>query len=484
MADIINLITPTAIDVDYVSDFYIHGGSFGDIQGTGYVLFGSHKAVIIAWSDTDIQFQWDQSFGPPNYGTYHLKVVRDDSVEIDQVTLDITYGNYMVMTDRWPAGGIFGENYSVYGHHFGATPGTVQVSADGLAFYNCTIVGWDDTYASFQMPANITERDLPMSIIFILTTAGNPYIRSIRVEGGFFIYDSGVIQGITPNSVDQAYVGDFTAAVLGAGDSPGTVLINGEPAIVTSWSDYSITFHRDSEGSAIVPEGEYAVTIIRANNRSLSINPGITYENQMNINGVSPAGAPVATETMISVFGENFGESGTVDLSEDGATWYPAVVDTWSEETIYFITPDNFLNANSISIRLNVDTPLPREYYQEAGFYFYIPEEYAFKIISVTPDGAPVSTPMAITIDGFAFGENMGDVEMSNDGGSSWYPVSSIDSWSDTEIQITTTDAFDTAGTLLILITREDGLAVTTSFYIYDTEIITPAQPSFVTALI
>jgi hypothetical protein len=135
----------------------------------------------------------------------------------------------------------------------------------------------------------------------------------------------------------QSYTAGSSFTITGTdfGTTAGTVTLNGEAAVVSSWSDTSIT--------ALVPNdacGSFSnISVINANN--VQSNPW-PISVIAAINGLTPAAAPVGSSIVIS--GSGFGPAAGTVFFADGTTM--GTVSSWTDTSITATVPSGTVTGD------------------------------------------------------------------------------------------------------------------------------------------
>jgi hypothetical protein len=313
------------------------GGEQVTITGTGFgttagiVTIGGNLATVDSWSDTSIVVTT-----PPGTAGPATVTVTADGVTASGPSF--TYEAPVVIpivTGFSPASGSTagGEQETITGTNFGATPGTVTFGGN-----TATIVSWTDTSVVVTVPAGA-----PGNVEIVLTTAAG-----VPSDGVTFTYEAPptpTVSSISPASGSTAGGTQVTITGTNFGTTPGTVTIGGNGATLVSWSDTSIV--------VTTPPGTAGPATVTADGVTAS-GPSFTYEAPVvtpspSITGISPNHGPTAGGERLTITGTNFGTAkGSVTIGGKAAT-----VVSWSDTSVVVTAPAGSPGAAVVNLTAN-----------------------------------------------------------------------------------------------------------------------------------
>jgi len=281
----------------------ITGKTFGQIQGSNIVSFnGVDAGPAQTWEDTRIVIAV-----PPLASTGPVRVTRD-GVSSNEVVFSLG----PMLAGLSPTSGSSGTVVLLSGLGFGINQGTSQVRFGGIPV---SVSSWADTNISFIVPSWANGGPNSVDVL-----AGNVASNNLS-----FIVTP-YIGGVWPS---PAYGGQIiTINGTGFGQAPGSLLIGGLTAAVTSWSQGIIT--------AVLPQaieaGVHEVVVLTSygisNAFPLLVTPYIS-----SLNPGSGSGG-----NMVTLTGSGFGAlQGTGQVLVGGI---PAQTSAWSNTLISIVVPD------------------------------------------------------------------------------------------------------------------------------------------------
>jgi hypothetical protein len=178
---------------------------------------------------------------------------------------------------------------------------------------------------------------------------------------------------------------------------------------------------------------------------------------------ISPTYGPVIGGTEVTITGIAFGDqTGTAKLGTTSSGYADCNVTTWTDTKIICTTSAHAEGLVDVVIQINQESGTL------TGAYEYVPENYhpTPSITSITPDEGPETGGTLVTITGERFGSTAETVELGT--ATSGYATCTIISWTDTEIQCTT--SAHTAGIVDVKITIGEDSTTLTDAYTYTLE--------------
>jgi hypothetical protein len=345
------------------------GTGFGSTTGT--VTFNGQAAVIGTWSDSSI------TVTVPNGATTGNVVVSNGGLQSGGAAFTVS----PVITSVSPTSAEPGSSITIAGLNFTATTGAVTFN--GLP---ASITTWSSNSISAQVPNVATSGN-------IVVTAG-----TLQSNGQAFSVIGPAITSLTPSSGAPGI--SATVAGTGFGSATGTVTFNGQSAVVSTWSDTSIT--------VTVPIGATTGNVVVSNGGLQSGGTGFT------VAPVITSVAPVSAEpgSSITIAGSNFTAT-TGAVTFNGLS---SVINSWANTSINVQVPNGVTSGNIVVTAGTL---------QSNGQPFTV---LGPAITSLSPSSGAPGIP--VTIVGTSFGSNTGTVTF---GGQ----VAVVGTWSDTSIVVT-----------------------------------------------
>jgi len=249
------------------------------------------------------------------------------------------------------------------------------------------------------------------------------------------------------NSDSQYYNAGTSFTITGTdfGATAGTLTFNGETAVVSSWSDTSIT--------ALVPNDAYGrnsiITVFSANN--VQSNPW-TVSVVAAINNLTPASGAIGSSVIIS--GSGFGPSaGSVFFNNT-----TGVITSWSNASITATVPAGTTTGNT--------------YVQPADPAAFLSNPFTFTVVpppsisSLSSTSGTIGSNVVIT--GTHFGSDQGVVTFNGVG-------AAVSSWSDTSITATVPLGANTGN---VIVTAVGGVSSAGALFTVTGPVVTSIQPS------
>ncbi len=361
------------------ASFTITGTDFGATAGT--VTFNGETAVVSSWSDTSITAL------VPNdaYGrSSNITVFSASNVQSNPWAVSVV----AAINSLTPPSGAVGSSVIISGSGFGASSGSV--------FFNNTIgvvTSWSNTSITATVPAGTISGNtyvLPSDISAFLS---NPFT--------FTVVPAPSISSLSPSS---ASIG-AGVVISGAnfGDNQGIVTFNGVPAVVSSWSDTSIT--------ATVPlsatSGNVVVTAVGGVS---SAGVPFTVSGPV-VSSIQPS-AGVAGDTVV-ISGTDFGpQQNSSTLTFNGVS---ALVQSWSTAQIRAVVPSG-VSTGPVVVTVN-------------GVASNTDVVFALKPFITTVSPGLGATGSVVVIAGSNFGPSQGTSTISFNG-----VPATVSNWSDAQI--------------------------------------------------
>ena len=206
----------------------------------------------------------------------------------------------------------------------GPTAGGTLVTLSGMNFgasgvlmfngANCVHQSWSHTQISFFTPAG-QGTNLP-----VVVTAGGQTSNTVS-----FSYDPPAITAIDPNHGPTAGGTLVTLDGVNFGAS-GTLMFNGAICVPQSWGHTQITF--------LTPPGQGTnLPVVVTAGGQTSNTVSFSYDPPAII-AIDPNHGPTAGGTPVTVYGMNFGTSGSVTLGGN-----PVAIQSWADAQVTFLTP-------------------------------------------------------------------------------------------------------------------------------------------------
>ena len=344
--------------------------------------------------------------------------------------------NRPIISSINPAVASPGQDVTITGFYFGAEKETSSlVTLGGRQF---TIKTWSDQLIEATVPANaesgivvvtvgtLSSRSGISAQLFIGTAppSGEPLIialshdtASIGSRVTVFGFNFGAVQGDSHVTFAGAEGGRIPAQVF-------TETINGTPR--THWTNTSI--------QVIVPAntttGPVMVTVSQMNSNAnfnfIPLPPPPDMGNAPTITSLSPENGPAGTA--LTITGDNFGYSRGISVASIGGI--PLQIVAWSNDQIVAVIPENS-TTNLVRVLVGgvvAESP-----------HVFIVEMVPF-LTSLQPNVLQVGAQLRIS--GRNFGQDKGSIRLTPTGGSTagqgvtTISSSDIDSWSDTEVVV------------------------------------------------
>ena len=361
----------------------LSGTDFGAQQGSGFVSFGAVSAVVSSWSDTSIDVV------VPDVGDCDVAVTQN-GVASGALAFDRIYPP--AITSVTPSAALVGSTVIITGSGFETVQGLGSVTFGGVP---ATVTSWSDTAISAVVPG-----DGP-----IVVTQG-ALSSNAQVFASFL---APTLTSLSPSSAPAGAAVTLSGTDFGAAQGDGEVTFGGVPAIVSSWSDTSIT--------VIVPDvDDCDVTVSQNGEASAALPFERTYAPV--VSSVTPTAALVGST--VTIAGTGFeANQGSGSVSFDGVV---ASIVSWSDTSIRAVVPGD---GPVVVTQNGLDS-------NAASFGSYV----APVLTSLTPARAPAGA--TVTLSGTDFGAQQGS------GFVSFGAVSAVvSSWSDTSIDVVVPDVGD-----------------------------------------
>ncbi len=281
------------------------GTGFGPERGTGSVKFGKLAAEVVSWSDTSIT-----AIAPVGCVPSYAGVVQDGVVSNGVWFTPTPKVETLSVTSGAP-----GTLVTFTGAGFGLTQGSGSVTFAGT---QATVIAWSDTSVTAMVPAGasagyagVVQNGVSSNGIYFRPYA-RPTLDALSAR-----------HGVAGTSVT------LTGRGFGATQGDGIVRFAGVNAVVTAWSDTSVT--------AIVPAGA-ASGYVGVSRYGLMSN-GLWFDTIAgpHIDALSASSAPAGDA--ITITGSGFGAAqGTGWVTFGGAV---AHVVSWSDTSVTAIVPIN-----------------------------------------------------------------------------------------------------------------------------------------------
>jgi RHS repeat-associated protein len=373
------------------TQFQVSGSGFGSSQGSSSLTVNGLAATVSSWTSSLIT-----ATVPASGSSGAVKATVNGIASNLTTTFTVLAP---VITGLSPSSGTPGTQIQISGSGFGATQGSSIFSFSGTTG---SVVSWSDTSITVTVPSTAASGRVwvAQGSVFSNTnlnfTIPDPKIISVSPT-------SGVIgTQVTIN-------GSGFRATKGASTS---VLFNGTPATVVSWSDTQIV------ANVVAPAKTGPVSI----SGSIVSNQDVlfTMPNPI-VTSLAPTSGPIGTQIQIN--GSGFGATqGASTLTVQGVA---ASVTNWSDTAITATVPTT---AASGPVAVNIGGVS-----SNANINFNIPAPH---VTSVTPNRGISGTQITVTGTGFQAtqGSNALQVSINSSPG---FGNASIVSWSDTQIVAT-----------------------------------------------
>lgn len=290
------------------SSVTIAGSGFGPgASRASHVTFNGVSASTTSWSSTSIRAT------VPASATSGDVVVTVFGVASNPATYTVVPA--LLITSLYPNAAAVGATVTIAGTNFGATQGSSSVTFNGVP---AAVSSWSDTSISAVAPAGATTGDV------VVTVGG------VNTPGvAFTVTPSPVITSVTPNSAAVNSLITIAGSNFGSNQSNGAVTFNGTPAIITNWSETSISAVPTSGTTS----GNVVVSIFGAPSNGVNF----TVVPPPAITSITPSSATAGTA--VTVNGTNFGASqGIGGVALNGT---PVTVSSWSDTSIGFTVPSS-----------------------------------------------------------------------------------------------------------------------------------------------
>ena len=363
----------------------ITGSGFGASQGTSTVTFGTPTAAVSSWSDTQIV-----ATVPAGATTSPIRVTVGGSGSNSPINFNVAS---VVVSSITPATGMRGSQVQINGSGFGATQGTSSVTING---WTATASSWSDGQITATVPVSASTG--PVRVV----------VGGIGSNTNFnFNVINPVVTSVSPSSGPVGTQIQVTGSGFGATQGSSSLLVSGNTASVTSWSDTSIT--------ATVPQAAYTGGVYIFNG-SVYSNTNITFTVPVpQITSLVPSSGVVATQVTINGTGFHSSQSSN-SVTFNG---YTASVSSWSDTQIIASVP---VNARTGPVRVNLyGNPSNQD------VVFTMPNP---AVASFSPTSGPMSTQVQINGSGFGATQGSSTVKFNN-------VVGTVVNWSDTLVTAT-----------------------------------------------
>jgi hypothetical protein len=281
----------------------IGGTGFGTSQGTSTVAFNGVTSPVVSWSPTSIT-----AFVPPGATTGNV-VVTVDGVAATGPSFTVTEPPTPItpnIASISASSGSPGQQVAIQGTGFGTTQGTGNVL---LGTTLGSVVSWGDQTIQATVSAGSTSG-------VVQVQQGGISSNSIP-----FTVSTTSIDNIQPNHGLAGTSVTIDGSGFGATQGNGIAWIGTAAAIVTNWSDGSIT--------ASVAAGSASGTVQVLQNGTWSNSVPFTIDTPY-IKNVNPTGG--AAGTAVTATGSGFGSTqGNGSVSIGGA---PGIVTGWSDTQV------------------------------------------------------------------------------------------------------------------------------------------------------
>jgi RHS repeat-associated protein len=320
----------------------ITGASFGATQGSSTVTFnGTAPSSVSSWSSSQI-VATIASTAPA--GTGPVSVVVHSVPSNTTVSLEVINP---VISTMAPRSGAPGGTVVISGSGFGAGQGGGQVNFNNVS---ASVISWSDTSISATIPSNAVSGPV---------TVANLGLTSNGVQ--FTLEGQPTITGLSPSSGQNGTQVTITGSGFGAIQSSSTVLFNGIPPTVNSWSDTQIV-------GTIAPgtsTGPVTVTVasLTAQTTAFTVNSVVQVTDSLGNASSYTSASAGSTWNNIAATGSGCSSCtvrGNVQQTLDANGNVLTFTDELGHVTTY--TYDSSGNVASQSAQLNPSTPVTTSY--------------------------------------------------------------------------------------------------------------------------